>query len=217
MTTPVNDSAAITNEQQASDYCALLTDAAGMERLGRLESMLREENERQNLVSNASLAALWERHFADSAQLLEHVPRETGLWMDLGSGAGFPGLVIAAMRPDQDMLLVESRKKRIEWLERAISALGLDRCKVAGARLEDVPTRAAGVISARAFAPLDRLLRLSARFSTPDSVWLLPKGRSAAKELAEQPKRVAAMFHVEPSRTDPQAGILLGRGAPEIS
>jgi 16S rRNA (guanine527-N7)-methyltransferase len=72
------------------------------------------------------------------------------------------------------------------------------------------------VICARAFAPLEKLLSLSARFSTHDTVWLLPKGRSAAQELQEQPESIRAMFHVEQSRTDPEAGIVIGQGRPAL-
>lgn len=206
----------IESEAAAREYCQGLTDPAGMARLDRFAEMLAEENERQNLISAGSLKMLWQRHFADSAQLLEHVPRETGCWLDLGTGAGFPGLVIALMRPDIEMALVESRRRRVDWLQRIVDDAALARCTVLGAKLEDVETFPAAVISARAFAPLSRLLRLSARFSTPDSIWLLPKGRSAAQELSDQPDWVQAMFHVEQSRTDPDAGILLGRGAAEI-
>jgi 16S rRNA (guanine527-N7)-methyltransferase len=87
---------------------------------------------------------------------------------------------------------------------------------VVGSRLENVETFPAGVITARAFAPLGSLLGLSARFSTQDTTWLLPKGRSAAQELSTQPPGVQAMFHVEQSRTDPAGGILLGRGTPRL-
>jgi len=185
-------------------------DAAVAERLGKLVDLLTEENARQNLVSAASLAQVWSRHIADSAQLLALVPRETsGPWLDLGAGAGFPGLVIACLRPDFQMLLVESRARRIEWLERARIALGLDRAVVIGSRLELVPSRPVAVISARAFAPLDRLLELSARFSTGTTTWLLPKGQSAAQELAEL-HGWRHMFHVEQSLTDPTAGIIVG-------
>jgi 16S rRNA (guanine527-N7)-methyltransferase len=203
-------------EAEARLYCARRTDAAGLERLGRFAELLEEENRRQNLVSEASLAAVWQRHFADSLQLLDAVPRETGRWLDLGSGAGFPGLALAAARPDIAMVLVESRKKRSDWLERVRGHLGLETCTVLGSRLENVETFPAAVITARAFAPLGKLLSLSARFSTRDTVWLLPKGRSAAQELAEQPQPVRRMFHVEQSRTDPGGGILVGRGTPEL-
>jgi 16S rRNA (guanine527-N7)-methyltransferase len=147
---------------------------------------------------------------ADSAQLLAHVPRGTSSpWLDLGTGAGFPGLVIAALRPECAVLMVESRARRIDWLERARLALGLDRAQVLAARLEQVPSREVCVISARAFAPLPRLLDLSARFSTNATLWLLPKGRSAQQEL-HQLEGWRHMFHVEQSLTDPEAGVIVG-------
>lgn len=206
----------IDSEEAARRFCAERTDPAGIERLERFSRLLAEENERQNLVSAASLAMVWQRHFADSLQLLDHVPRETGPWLDLGSGAGVPGLVLACAQPETAILLVESRKRRIDWLTQASAALGLANCRVLGARLETVETVPVRVITARAFAPLGKLLQLSARFSTRDTTWLLPKGRSAAQELAEQPTGVRAMFHVEQSRTDPEGGILIGQGTPQF-
>jgi 16S rRNA (guanine527-N7)-methyltransferase len=180
-----------------------------MARLDRLVALLADENERQNLVSAASLTEVWRRHIADSAQLLLHVPRGTSPWLDLGTGAGFPGLVIAALRPESEVLMVESRKRRIDWLEFARTELGLEQARICGSRLEDVPSRNVSVISARAFAPLDRLLALSARFSTSDTLWLLPKGRSAQHEL-DMLRGWKHMFHVEQSLTDPHAGMIVG-------
>lgn len=186
-------------------------DAAAAERLECLVALLAEENSRQNLVSAASLGEVWRRHIIDSAQLLSHVPRETSApWLDLGTGAGFPGLVIAALRPECEVLMVESRARRVEWLERARIAMGLERARVVGTRLELMATREMRVISARAFAPLPRLLELSARFSTADTLWLLPKGRSAPQELSEL-TGWAHMFHVEQSLTDPDAGMIIGK------
>lgn len=204
----------IADEQQARALVAELGDAAALERLERLIALLAEENLRQNLIAAATLPQVWRRHLADSAQLLKFVPRETGdpgAWIDLGTGAGFPGLVIAAMRPEWDVRLIESRKRRCEWLERARIDLGLERCSVIAARLEAVETVEAGVISARAFAPLPKLLDLSTRFSTGRTLWLLPKGRSAAQELASLPESKRRLFHVEQSLTDPEAGIVVGR------
>jgi 16S rRNA (guanine527-N7)-methyltransferase len=178
-------------------------------RLKRLVELLGEENRLQNLVSAASLGDVWRRHIADSAQLLRHVPRGTSPWLDLGSGAGFPGVVVAVLRPECEILLVESRKRRIVWLERICSELGLDRAFVNANRLEDIPSRNVAAISARAFAPLDRLLALSARFSTRETVWLLPKGRSAQQEL-DMLRGWNHMFHVEQSLTDPDAGVIVG-------
>jgi 16S rRNA (guanine527-N7)-methyltransferase len=168
-------------------------------------------------MSKPSEAAIWLRHFADSAQLLNYVPRETSPWLDLGTGAGFPGLIVAVMRPDAEVVLVESRKKRVDWLLRAAAELGLTNCQVEGRRLEHVETFEAATISARAFAPLSKLLALSARFSTQDTRWLLPKGRSAVQEVATLRGKVAGMFHVEPSLTDAEAGIVIGTGRPDIA
>jgi 16S rRNA (guanine527-N7)-methyltransferase len=186
-------------------------DPSAWAKLHQLTALLIEENARQNLVSSASLGQVWQRHIADSAQLLLHVPRETSAtWLDLGTGAGFPGIVIAILRPDIKMLMVESRSKRTAWLEQACSTLQLVNSQIVESRLELVETRKMAVISARAFAPLDRLLKLSARFSSPDTQWLLPKGRSAAHELHEligwQHK-----FHVEQSLTDRDAGLIVGQ------
>jgi 16S rRNA (guanine527-N7)-methyltransferase len=205
----------IDSEAAARAFVAQIGDAAALERLDSFAALLAEESERQNLIAKGTLPSLWQRHIADSAQLLLHVSRGTDLgpWLDLGTGAGFPGLVVAALRPAWDVRLVESRKRRIEWLERARERLGLANCRVLGARLENVDSFAAGVISARAFAPMVKLLDLSLRFSTSETLWLLPKGRSAAQELAGIPPRFAAMFHVEQSHTDAASGIIVGRGA----
>ena len=202
----------LTDESSARAWLEQLPewDAASETRLTTLVSLLAEENARQNLVSAASLGEVWRRHIADSAQLLVHVSRGTcSPWLDLGTGAGFPGLVIAALRPECELLLVESRKRRVEWLERARIAMGLDHVRVIGSRLEQVETRKVCTISARAFAPLPRLVELSARFSTAETVWLLPKGRSAQQELDEL-SGWAHKFHVEHSLTDPDAGLIVG-------
>lgn len=203
----------ITTEDQAREWLRALPecDEAAWVRLETLIAMLVEENRQQNLVSAASLDQVWLRHIVDSAQLLPYVPRETSTpWLDLGTGAGFPGLVIAALRPECEVVMVESRTRRIEWLDRARIAMGLDNARVAGQRLELVESFPVSVISARAFAPLGKLLTISSRFSTSDTVWLLPKGRSAKQEL-EDLRKWRHMFHVEQSLTDPQAGIIVGK------
>ena len=203
----------ISEESSARGYISDLGGDVAVERLELLAERLREENVRQNLVAKGSLDDLWVRHFVDSAQLLKFVPRETkGAWLDLGSGAGFPGLVLAALRPQMPFVLIESRSLRVEWLKRMKAEMDLQNCSIEGSRLELVETIQAGVISARAFAPLDKLLRLSARFSTADTYWVLPKGRSAAQEVQDLPERESRMFHVEQSITSSEAGIIVGRG-----
>lgn len=207
----------ISTEEEARAYAARVVDAAGMGRLERYVALLAEENGRQNLVSGASLAQVWQRHIADSLQLLAHVPGEASPWLDLGSGGGAPGLIVAIARPEIIMHLVESRRRRADWLNAVAAEVELAHCHAISDRLEDVPSFPAAVISARAFAPLGKLLKLSTRFSTPQTVWLLPKGRSAARELIEQAPEVRTMFHVEQSHTDDEAGLLVGRGRPVIA
>ncbi|WP_414690748.1 16S rRNA (guanine(527)-N(7))-methyltransferase RsmG [Novosphingobium sp. UBA6272] len=202
----------LADEAAARDWFRSLPEwsDAVQSRLDGLTALLAAENEVQNLVSESSLQALWVRHYADSAQLLAHVPRETGSpWLDLGSGAGFPGLVIAILRPECEVVMVESRARRINWLQRVCDSLGLTNAKVASMRVEALETRQFRAISARAFAPLPKLLDLSARFSTSDTVWLLPKGRSARQELLEL-KGWNHLFHVEQSLTDADSGVIVG-------
>jgi 16S rRNA (guanine527-N7)-methyltransferase len=198
------------DEAVARAYVESVADRVAMERLESLIGALLEENQRQNLISRPSEAQVWQRHIADSAQLLRFVPRETsGIWLDLGTGAGFPGIVIAALQPEREVILVESRARRVEWLEGMAEQLDLSNCRVEGQRLELVKPFQARVISARAFAPLEKLLRLSAPFSTKQTTYLLPKGRSAAQELAAMPRKIREMFHVEHSLTDSEAGIIV--------
>ena len=204
----------IRDEDEARDFVAARCDTQTMERLHRFAEMLAEENDRQNLVSRSSLLNIWQRHIADSVQLLNHVPRETDRILDLGTGAGLPGIILAIVKQHCPIQLVESRRKRVDWLERLKSELSLSQCTIVGKRLELVESEKFDIITARAFAPLDKLLDLSARFSTRDTCWVLPKGRSGAQELKRQPASVQNMFHVEQSLTDADATILVGKGRP---
>lgn len=205
----------ITDEDQARAYVAGLTDAEGLGRVEAFAALVLAENQRQNLIAKATEAQIWQRHIADSAQLIENVSRETlgpnavGPWLDLGSGPGFPGLVIAALCPNMPVVLVESRARRAEFLESGIVALALSKCRVEAQRLERVTPFPARAISARAFAPLEKLLSLSAPFSTRQTAYVLPKGRSAAQELETVKPSIRAMFHVKHSLTDPEAGIIV--------
>ena len=205
----------IHNEAEARAYVAGLTDAEGLARIEAFAALVLEENQRQNLIAKPTEPHIWQRHIADSAQLIENVSRETfgpnagGAWLDLGSGPGFPGLVIAALHPNMPVVLVESRSRRAEFLIRCIAALDLPKCRVEAQRLERVVPFPARAISARAFAPLPKLLTLSAPFSTSATRYVLPKGRSAAQELEALKPAIRAMFHVKHSLTDPEAGIIV--------
>ena len=202
----------LADECAARTYLSERCDADAFAKLEVFVAELREANDRQNLVSKGSMQAVWLRHIADSAQLIDHVPRGTSPWLDLGSGAGFPGVIAAIMCPQRSFVLVEARRLRAEWLQYLIGRLDLKGCSVLASDVGHVPGFPAAVISARAFAPLPRLLALSAKFSTVDTHWVLPKGRSAAQEVAALPADLSAMFHVKPSASDAEAGIVVGRG-----
>lgn len=183
------------------------------ETLARIDTfiaILTEEMRRQNLIAESTLPHIWARHIVDSAQLLPLAPASARTWLDLGSGAGFPGLLIAMIDPEKQVMLVESRRKRIDFLGRAAESLGLaERVTVMGSRLESIDSRAFDVISARAFAPLDRLLPLAHRFSTVKTRWLLPKGKSTASELEAIRGSWQGSFQVVASATDPDAAIIV--------
>lgn len=180
------------------------------DRVVRYADLLRAEAARQNLVAASTIHNLWERHILDSAQLVRHEPHAGASWVDIGAGAGLPGVVLAAL-VEGPVLLVEPRRLRAEFLQSAIAELGLaNRVRVLGAKAE----RAAGqfdVITARAVARLDRLLDLSTHLSTKNSLWVLPKGRSARSELDEARRSWHCEAETVPSRTDPDSEILLLR------
>ncbi len=183
-----------------------------MDSFARFKDLLCAESERQNLVSKPSLDQFWARHIVDSAQLLRFAGSAAGSWLDLGTGAGFPGLVVAALHGGS-VTLVEERRLRVEFLRQAAEVLGLgDRTEILGVKVERVEARPFDVFSARAFAPLGKLLTLGARFSTTNTRWILPKGRNAESELEAAESSWQGDFRLEPSVTDPEARIIVAEG-----
>ena len=179
------------------------------EKLEAYAALLREENERQNLISVSTLKHLWERHILDSAQLVPFEPHAGASWVDIGSGAGLPGIVVACL-VEGAVTLVEPRRLRADFLHKVAESLELHVSVVAGKA-----ERAGGkydVITARAVANLSELLKISAHLSTRNTVWALPKGRSGRAELVEAQKAWQGTFHVEQSVTDEESGIVVGRG-----
>ena len=172
-------------------------------------ALLREENKRQNLVSAATLDDLWGRHIIDSAQLVRFEPNPGASWVDIGSGAGLPGIIVACLL-ERPVTMIEPRRLRAEFLHRVNDSLQLG-ADVICSKVE----RAQGkydVITARAVAELAKLLKISAHLSTIKSRWVLPKGRSAQRELAEAKQAWQGAFHVERSATDPKSWIVIGTG-----
>ena len=179
------------------------------EKLEAYAALLREENSRQNLVSASTLGSLWDRHILDSAQVARFEPRPGASWADVGAGAGLPGIVIACL-VEGPVTLIEPRRLRAEFLHKVCESLRLNAFVFPGKA-----ERAEGkydVITARAVAKMAQLLEISSHLSTRNTVWALPKGRSAQAELAEARRTWQGAFHVEQSVTDAQSFIIVGTG-----
>lgn len=180
-----------------------------LERLEAYANLLRGESQVQNLVAASTLDQLWERHILDSAQLVRFEPAPDASWLDIGSGAGLPGVVIACL-VDGPVTLVEPRRLRAEFLGRVVEVLGL-HAAVVSSKIERVEGKF-DVITARAVASLARLFQLSHHLSTRKTVWAFPKGRSAQSELAEAQRAWQGAFHVERSVTDAASWIVVATG-----
>jgi 16S rRNA (guanine527-N7)-methyltransferase len=174
-------------------------------------NVLERWNTRINLIGRSTVNVLWERHFSDSAQLVGHAPPGIRSWLDLGSGAGLPGLVIAAIlaetQPGARVTMIESDARKCAFLAEAARVMALS-VAIKASRIEAVEAFEADVISARALAPLDRLLDLSEPFCGKRTVLLFPKGRAVETELTEAERRWHIEAKLHPSLTDPEAQIV---------
>jgi 16S rRNA (guanine527-N7)-methyltransferase len=165
------------------------------------------------LVAKADLRKLWMRHIADSLQLIELAPGAK-IWADLGAGAGFPGLVVALAFGDRArgfVHLVESDRRKAAFLREAIR-LTQAPARVHAERVESVAERLApevDVVTARALAPLPKLLELAAPFIAKGVPALFPKGQDVDNELTEATKSWNIEAKILPSRTSPQGKIVV--------
>ncbi|WBY06941.1 16S rRNA (guanine(527)-N(7))-methyltransferase RsmG [Sphingomonas sp. 7/4-4] len=181
--------------------------------LDHYAALLRAEAANQNLIAASTLDTLWARHFVDSAQLVPLASDASrGTWLDVGSGAGLPGLV-AAILLDRPVVLVEPRTRRVEFLRHVVSELRLPRVTVQQSKVESYrPTNRAAIVSARAVAELSQLLASTAHCTDSSTIWLLPKGQNAQSEVVAAQTKWQGVFHVEPSITQPDSGIVVARG-----
>ena len=180
------------------------------ETLGRLQvyaDLLVRWQASINLVGKSTLNDLWSRHFLDSAQLYPRLPRNPQPLFDLGSGAGFPGLVLAIMGVP-NVCLIESDSRKVAFLREVIRATGADASVHLGRIEEFQPAERAGVIVSRALASLDRLLAFAEPLLAPDGVCFFLKGQKVREELTESEKEwnIGADWGV--SVTDPSGVIL---------
>ncbi len=176
-----------------------------VDRVAEFVAMVVAENERQNLISPASIGEIWARHVVDSAQLVALAPPAAQTWIDIGTGGGFPGVVVALCWSGT-VTMIEPRRRRAEFLQQRVETLGLAGRTAIHARKIETITEHADVISARAVASVEKLLQAARQCATPSTRWILPRGRSSADDDLPAGE---AMFHVEHSITDPASRILL--------
>lgn len=182
-----------------------------VEKLIALLDLVGKWNPKINLVSSGSLDQAWERHILDSAQLWAIAPVSSGIWLDIGSGGGFPGLVIAILAqhaaPNLRVVLVESDRRKAVFLQEAVRVLKLSP-EVLCVRVEKLPPACANVLSARAVANLTALLPMAVQHLAPNGVALFPKGQRHMTELSDARQNWRMQSEVLASKTDDNAAIL---------
>lgn len=190
------------------------TENVSRETLARLKAfvdLLGDWNSRHNLVSAKSLADVWRRHILDSAQLMDFIPDAAASLVDLGSGAGFPGLVLAILLAGAGrqvrIVLYEATRKKCEFLRAAATCTAVD-VEVRNQRVEDAPRERFDVITARALAPLDKLLAYAHPFQGSDTLILVLKGQSVEEELTQAAKSWRMNLIRHESRSDPSGVVL---------
>jgi 16S rRNA (guanine527-N7)-methyltransferase len=176
-----------------------------LDRLGAYADLLLKWQKAINLVSPGSVPDLWTRHILDSGQLARLAPLDA-LWLDLGAGAGLPGLIVAIIGA-REVRLVESDARKCAFLREA-ARITQAPARIINARIDAVPPFPADVVTARALAPLGKLLGFARPFLGPRSVALFPKGQDVDAELTEAHRVWRMKVDRLPSLTDPRASIL---------
>lgn len=174
----------------------------------RYSALLIDWQSRMNLVAPSTVDQLWQRHFADSAQLIGLVPAKSMQWLDIGSGAGFPGLVVALLS-EHRVTLIESIGKKCRFLREIIDQLGLSNAVVRNERAESLGRGDFDIISARACSPLVRLFELGYNHAHKKTCWLLLKGETVEHELEDARLSFDFEARLVPSRTDSRGRIVV--------
>lgn len=182
-------------------------------------ALLKKWTQRINLVSAATLDDVWQRHIADSIQVFDASDISSGSWVDLGSGGGLPGAIIAILarteRPDLHVTCVESDLRKATFLRSVSRETGCE-FSVLNGRIEEIPAQKADIVSARALAPLPRLLGYVERHLSDEGVAILPKGSRHKEELTDAEKQWIFDYETLPSATDQNAVILRIRGIERV-
>ena len=165
-----------------------------------------------NLVSPATLQNVWERHFEDSLQLLDFIPQNVKKICDIGSGAGFPGLLIAIQRPDIHVDLIEADTRKCAFLQTVSRETECQNITVYNDRIENVMDAIeADCLTSRALASLRQIIHYAEPLwdKNPDLIMVLPKGANFQSEIDEAIKKFNFDYSLHPSKTDPNARILI--------
>ena len=157
-----------------------------IDRLNKLESIVLKWNPKINLIAKSTIDSIWVRHICDSAQLFQYAPPNVSSWLDIGSGGGFPGIVMAAMSvglgQKTEFTFVESDQRKAAFLRAAVRELDL-KVTILAERIEEISPQKAEVITARALKSVVELLPMLERHLAPDGIAILPKGRTFADEI----------------------------------
>jgi 16S rRNA (guanine527-N7)-methyltransferase len=184
-----------------------------------LQALVQRWNSAINLISKSTTAQLWKRHIVDSAQIFSFCPQHAQSWADLGSGGGFPGLVVAALArekmPQMQVTLVESDLRKATFLREAARTLGL-QVVVRSERIESVEPLLVDVLSARALAALPILLGYAREHLVPGGVAIFPKGARYQEELEQAHALWTFDIDTRSSLSDPEAAILLIRNIQRV-
>lgn len=182
--------------------------------LSRYKEMIISYGEKVNILSRASFSDIWSRHFLDSAQLMDLIPKETKILADMGSGAGLPSLVLAILAKDMGLPLeihaIESIGKKADFIQSVVDELKLN-VVVRRERIENIDNLKAGIITARALKALPDLLKYANKLAKPQTTCLFLKGKSLSEELTQARKYWTFDSDVRTSLSDASGNILIVR------
>lgn len=195
-------------EEEARGWLEARYTGGQIAKLESFATLLQAEAERQNLIARSTIDHIWSRHIVDSAQLLSHAP-ELGAWLDVGTGGGLPGMIVAILR-HEPITLCDPRRKRTDFLQAAASSLRLSNVTVFSGNVQQLAGCFA-VVSARAVSSIEQLLRWTDAAVSRETTYLLQRGQNWREDVALTRRAWQGVFHVEQSVTNSDAAVVIAR------